>query len=128
VIHDNGDLLGFIVADFEIDDFSGDEKHFKANQSWCQIKGDPAIRQNLFQQKHVISAMDQHLDQVHDIITNLICKLQSYTMGVHEPPYGHMNALMNISCMYWMKSSILMFVLLIQLMCILRKPRFLKIR
>ena len=89
VIHDNGDLLGFIVADFDIDDFPSDDKPFKEDQSWQQIKGDPGIRKNLFKQEHIISAMDQHLDQVHDIVANLICKRGIFHAKLH---YGSSRA------------------------------------
>lgn len=89
VFHENGNLVGFIVADFDIDDFPDDEINICEEQSWRQIKGDPAIRKNLFQQERVISAMDQHLDQVHDIIENLICKRGIFHAKLH---YGSSRA------------------------------------
>ena len=89
VVHENGNVLGFIVADFDIDDFPNEEINIGEEQSWRQIKGDPAIRKNLFQQERVISAMDQHLDQVHDIIANLLCKRGIFHAKLH---YGSSRA------------------------------------
>lgn len=39
---------------------------------WRQIKGDPAIREQLFCQQRVISKMDEQINQVHDIVYDLI--------------------------------------------------------
>lgn len=86
-----GNTLGCIAADFDIDVFpdhictSGDcdcDCELKSTD-WRQIKGDPAIRQTLFSQKRVTSPMDQHLQQVHDIINHLICKRGIFHAKLH---------------------------------------------
>jgi len=51
--------------------------------AWRQIKGDPAIRQNLFQQARVNSAMDQRLDEVNDILTDLITQRGVFHAKLH---------------------------------------------
>ncbi|MEB8431404.1 PDC sensor domain-containing protein [Cocleimonas sp. KMM 6892] len=89
VFHENGNILGFVVADFDIDDFPDNDLKVNQEQSWRQIKGDPAIRKNLFQQERVISAMDQNLDQVHKIITNLVCNRGIFHAKLH---YGSSRA------------------------------------
>ena len=65
-------VLGYIAADFGLNDLplknvSGVEPH-----QWRQIKGDPSIRSTLFQQTRSRSAMDEHLDEVLDVVESLI--------------------------------------------------------
>jgi len=83
VINDKSEVVGCIAADFDIDDFKDNKIQFGETYGWRQIKGDPAIRQNLFQQERVNSAMDQQLDQVHDIIVNLVCKRGIFHAKLH---------------------------------------------
>jgi hypothetical protein len=83
VINDKGEVIGCIAADFDIDDFQDNKIQVDVTRVWRQIKGDPAIRQNLFQQERVNSAMDQQLDQVHDIIVNLVCKRGIFHAKLH---------------------------------------------
>lgn len=79
----SGELAGCIAADFDIDAFPSNEIALSETQSWRQIKGDPAIRKNLFQQERINSAMDNSLDQVNDIITNLICERGIFHAKLH---------------------------------------------
>ena len=83
VVSDTGEVIGCIAADFDIDDFQDNKIQVDVTQVWRQIKGDPAIRQNLFQQERVNSAMDQQIDQVHDIIANLLCKRGIFHAKLH---------------------------------------------
>lgn len=83
VFNQYGEVLGCVAADFDIDDFPEDEFELNDSFAWRQIKGDPAIRQNLFQQERVTSAMDEYLDQVNDIIANLICKRGIFHAKLH---------------------------------------------
>ena len=39
---------------------------------WRQFKGDPAIRENLFQQRRVVSPIDEHLDEVITVSGTLL--------------------------------------------------------
>lgn len=79
----DGRKLGCIAADFVIDDLPDNDVDLMRSYSWRQIKGDPAIRQNLFAQERVSSAMDEKIDQVHDIIENLITKRGIFHAKVH---------------------------------------------
>lgn len=79
----NGEVIGCVAADFNIDDFSNTDFEINETLSWRQIKGDPSIRKNLFQQERILSAMDEKLDQVNDIITNLVCKRGIFHTKLH---------------------------------------------
>jgi hypothetical protein len=67
-------MLGFVAADFYLRDLPQLERRATSGQSaWRQIKGDPAIRDALFQQRRAKSAMDVKLDDVIAIMDELIC-------------------------------------------------------
>lgn len=86
VVNENNAVIGCIAADFQIDDIDihrHDDALPAARQYWRQIKGDPAIRQNLFQQQRVSSAMDQKIEQVHGIINNLMTKRGIFHAKLH---------------------------------------------
>jgi len=78
-----GNKLGCIAVDFNIDDLPESATKLVDSNYWRQIKGDPAIRQNLFQQERVTSSMDEQIHQVHDIINNLICKRGIFHAKLH---------------------------------------------
>lgn len=104
VFHENGNLVGFIVADFDIDDFPDDEINICEEQSWRQIKGDPAIRKNLFN-KSVSSALwtsiwIKCMTSSRTLYVSAVFFTQNYTMAVQERRFGPMSDPMNTSYMY----------------------------
>lgn len=58
IVTKNQTALGFIVADFDLRDLPLLEIEASGKAGWRQIKGDPAIRESLFMQQRVNSAMD----------------------------------------------------------------------
>jgi hypothetical protein len=69
-----GKRVGFLGADFDLRELPGIKETYHESSDWKQIKGDPAIRSAVFQQRRVESMMDQHLDDVLPIINELITK------------------------------------------------------
>ncbi|MBI3547137.1 MAG: hypothetical protein HY081_11205 [Gammaproteobacteria bacterium] len=68
-------MLGFVAADFYLRDLPQLERRTGSTApSWRQIKGDPAIRNTIFQQARAHSAMDERLDDVIAIMDELICE------------------------------------------------------
>jgi len=67
-------ILGFVAADFDLRDLPLLEQTGYGQESWRQIKGDPAIRGTLFQQQRVKSAMDERMDGVISIMEELLCE------------------------------------------------------
>ncbi|MGE5240384.1 MAG: hypothetical protein ACM3NI_01950 [Bacteroidota bacterium] len=66
-------MLGFVAADFYLRDLPQLERRAASGRSaWRQIKGDPAIRDTLFQQQRARSAMDERIDDVIAIMSELI--------------------------------------------------------
>ena len=71
-IQDGPRTLGFLAADFSLGDLSLPGEAAEQPRTWLQIKGDPAIRQGLFSQCRVESAMDQSIDDVIAIVDVLM--------------------------------------------------------
>ncbi len=71
-IQDGPRTLGFLAADFFLGDLSLPGEAAEQPRTWLQIKGDPAIRQGLFSQCRVESAMDESIDDVIAIVDVLM--------------------------------------------------------
>ncbi len=85
VYNDNNEIIGCVAADYDLDNLPGEAEcnNVLIPSEWRQIKGDPAIRQNLFLQERVISSMDNHLQEVNDIIIDLICNRGIFHAKLH---------------------------------------------
>ncbi|MCS5589168.1 MAG: PDC sensor domain-containing protein [Candidatus Thioglobus sp.] len=75
-------LIGMLVFDLELQKLPLLEQDIKGDD-FRQIKGDPEIRSNLFNQTRVQSAMDQSIDTVHNIATELLCELGVFHIKLH---------------------------------------------
>jgi hypothetical protein len=64
--------LAYLAADFMLSDLSLQGEAAVQPRTWLQIKGDPAIRQSLFSQCRVESAMDRSIDDVIAIVDELM--------------------------------------------------------
>lgn len=71
IIHNN-EIVGYIAVDFGLKDLPLRNVDEAQQQVWRQIKGDPSIRSTLFQQTRTQSAMDEHLDEVLDVVESLM--------------------------------------------------------
>lgn len=71
-IGDNDELLGFLLADFSIQNLHLDQSNQCIPRAWRQFKGDPAIRGTVFQQERVFSLMDEYMDDAIDVLGTLI--------------------------------------------------------
>ena len=68
----SGELMGFLGADFDLSELPLTREVFRQPDQWMQMKGDPAIRDGLFNQRRVESPMDRRIDEVLDLVTGLI--------------------------------------------------------
>lgn len=68
----SGKLIGFLGADFDLLELPTTEQLYRDVQSWRQVKGDPAIRGGLFAQQRVQSTLDDHLDVVLPLMSELM--------------------------------------------------------
>lgn len=64
-------VLGLLGTDFDLRDLPLTQELYEEPEQWRQIKGDPAIRDFLFQQTRAKSALDAHIDEAISILTEL---------------------------------------------------------
>ena len=79
----DGQVRGYIAADFGLKDLPLKNVDGNKLQQWRQIKGDPSIRGTLFQQTRTRSAMDEHLDEVLDVIESLMTEQGIFHAKLH---------------------------------------------
>ena len=79
----NNQLLGFIAADFAVDDLPADAPLAAASTRWQQFRGDPAVRGQLFQQTRAPSLLDKHIDAVHDLMVRLMQGQGVFHIKIH---------------------------------------------
>jgi len=68
----NGSVIGYVGADFDLRELPGIKGLYPETQVWRQIKGDPAIRGGLFAQQRAQSLMDERLDDIWPLMTELM--------------------------------------------------------
>jgi hypothetical protein len=82
-VSEDGRQLGYIAADFGLNDLPLINIDEPQVCEWRQIKGDPSIRGTLFQQMRTRSAMDDHLDQVLDVVESLVTEQGIFHAKLH---------------------------------------------
>lgn len=72
VIRRDGTVVGFLGADFDLRHLPLTRQMYEEPQHWRQIKGDPAIRNTVFQQRRVESGLDRRIDDVLAMLETLM--------------------------------------------------------
>jgi hypothetical protein len=84
VIRDReGERIGFVGADYDLRELPRAEALYKEPQNWLQLKGDPAIRSNIFLHQRAESPMDRRMDAVLSIMNELILEHGVYHGKFH---------------------------------------------
>lgn len=78
-----GETLGFLGADFDLRELPATQALYRQPGQWVQLKGDPAIRAGLFHQARNDSPMDQNIDAVLDVMSELITVHGVYHAKLH---------------------------------------------
>jgi hypothetical protein len=76
-------LLGYLAADFDLRDLPITGTLFRESQQWRQVKGDPSIRQLLFQQTRSESPMDSNIDDALAILGELLTERGVFQCVIH---------------------------------------------
>jgi len=76
-------LLGFICADFSVADIPEPEHTTKQAFHWTQFRGDPAVRGTVFMQERVPSLLDEHIDEVLELIQVLMTQHGVFHTKIH---------------------------------------------
>lgn len=80
---DKDELLGFIAADFAVNDLLSDAKLTTPALQWQQFRGDPAVRGTVFMQQRTQSVLDEHIDEVHNLIADLMSEHGVFHTKIH---------------------------------------------
>ncbi|UCH53888.1 MAG: hypothetical protein JSW09_03610 [Pseudomonadota bacterium] len=76
-------LLGFIAADFALEDLLRDEQLTAPKLQWQQFRGDPAVRGTVFLQSREPSLFDQHIDDALSRIGILVREHAIFHVKIH---------------------------------------------
>ena len=82
VLHD-GSLIGYLGADVDLRDLPLTRKMYREQPRWQQMKGDPAIRGQLFHQHRVESQLDRSIDSVIPVFEELMTESAVYHGKLH---------------------------------------------
>jgi len=84
VYDQDNNILGCIAADYDLENLPSETAYKSISHTgWRQIKGDPAIRKNLFLQERITSSMDNHLQEVNDIVVDLMSNRGIFHTKLH---------------------------------------------
>lgn len=78
-----GTLLGYLGADFDLRDLPLTRELYQQPGQWRQIKGDPAIRGNVFRQCRCESQLDRKIDLVIPVIEELMSANGIFHSKIH---------------------------------------------
>lgn len=79
----NDELVGFLAADFAINDLPASDSGEKEDFHWQQFRGDPAVRGTVFMQERTTSLLDKHIDEVHDLFNVLMAEHGVFHAKIH---------------------------------------------
>jgi hypothetical protein len=99
-VQGDNESLGYLGADFDLRNLPVTSVLYDEPGYWRQVKGDPAIRSQVFQQSRIESPMDRTMEQSLSILEELLtergvfqCQVQfsssQVTMWTHEEPYHY---------------------------------------
>jgi len=77
------ELIGYLGADFDLRDLPLTREIYDEPGQWQQLKGDPAIRSNVFQQCRIDSKLDEQIDLVLPVIEELMTENGVFHSKIH---------------------------------------------
>ncbi len=83
VVHRDGEALGYLAADFDLRDLPVTAELYEESLDSQQVKGDPAIRGTVFQQRRAESLMDRNMDTACAILEELLTERGMFQGVIH---------------------------------------------
>lgn len=83
LIRKEGKVVGFLGADFDLRNLPLTRVLYEEAPQWQQIKGDPAIRGNVFLQTRIESPLDMRIDDTLVILEELMCVHGVFHLQIH---------------------------------------------
>jgi hypothetical protein len=82
-IHRHGQFLGFLGIDVDLRDLPLTRAIYDEPTEWQQLRGDPIIRGQLFQQSRMDSLLDQHIDEILAVLEELMAESGIFHGKIH---------------------------------------------
>ncbi|WP_456412531.1 PDC sensor domain-containing protein [Thiolapillus sp.] len=82
-VHVQGVHTGYLGADFDLRDLPITKELYTEPGRWRQIKGDPAIRAQVFEQSRIQSSLDDQLDLVLPVLEELVTEHGAFQVEIH---------------------------------------------
>ncbi|MCB1789044.1 MAG: PDC sensor domain-containing protein [Gammaproteobacteria bacterium] len=76
-------LIGYLGGDFDLRGLPITKDLYSEPTRWRQLKGDPAIRGNVFQQCRIQSRMDEHIDDILPTLEELVVENGAFHLKIH---------------------------------------------
>lgn len=83
IVRADGTPLGYLGADFDLRNLPVTAELYEEPGYWRQVKGDPAIRGNVFLQSRVESPMDGNIEQALSILEELLTHRGVFQCQIH---------------------------------------------
>jgi hypothetical protein len=83
IVHDDGRIAGYLGADFDLRNLPVTSVLYQEPEYWRQIKGDPSIRGQVFQQCRIESPMDRSMEQALSILEELLTQRGVFQCQIH---------------------------------------------
>jgi len=71
-VYRDGEHIGYLGGDFDLRGLPITKDLYSEPGRWRQLKGDPAIRGNVFQQCRIQSRLDEHVDMILPVLEELV--------------------------------------------------------
>ena len=78
-----GRQIGYLGADFDLRGLPITKDLYSEPSRWRQLKGDPAIRGNVFQQCRIQSRLDDQIDMILPVLEELVVENGVFHLKIH---------------------------------------------
>ncbi len=82
-VYRDGQLIGYLGGDFDLRGLPITKDLYSEPGRWRQLKGDPAIRRNVFQQCRIPSRLDDKIDMVLPVFEELVSENGVFHLKIH---------------------------------------------
>jgi hypothetical protein len=83
VVRSDAVTLGYLGADFDLRNLPMTAELYEEPSEWRQVKGDPAIRGQVFQQCRIESPMDRNMPQALSILEEMLTQRGVFQCQIH---------------------------------------------
>jgi hypothetical protein len=82
-VYRDGEHIGYLGGDFDLRGLPITKDLYSEPSRWRQLKGDPAIRGNVFQQCRIQSRLDENIDMILPVLEELVTENGVFHLKIH---------------------------------------------